>query len=271
MIDPHQVELAAWLDRYNDPGIWPPRMLALITAVVVAMMWLCMQSVADKHHKNVFFVVVVFPAMLTGVHFVREIYYPEVQVPSDITDAGTFVTGIVNVVQTLLTEPLKYMAGEFAADSLQLILVCIALFWLSETNIFDRTGRRDVQDVEFCKFNFIAFVVVAYLTMSLVTWAVWIVYVFGKCMGIVKFCIMCNDIANWCYTTAPESSGKEKVTIKDGTEPVKLWEKIMQKPGMEKKKYEEITKGCGNKTARQNALLPYLEEHLVVDDLRTKK
>jgi hypothetical protein len=271
MIDPHRVELAAWLDRYNEQDIWPPRMLTLITALVVAMMWLRLQSAADENWKNVFFVVVGTPAMLTGMHILREMYYPQVHVPRDITDLATRVTQGVDVLQTLLTEPLKYMAGEFAADSLQLILACLAVFWLQEQKLFDRTGRRDVQDVEFRYINFMAFVLVAYVSMPLVTWAVWIVYVVGKCMGIFKFCIMCNDIANWCYTTATESSGKEKVTIKDGTEPVKLWEKIMQKPGMEKKKYEEITKGCGNKTARQNALLPYLEEHLVVDDQRTKK
>ncbi len=270
MIDPHKVALAAWLDTYNDPGIWPTRMLALMTALVVAMMWLCMQS-ADKHHKNVFFVVVVFPAMLLVMHFVREVYYPEVQVPSDITDAATFVTGIVNGVQRFLTEPLKYIAGKFTADIVQLMLVCIAFSWLSETNVFDRTGRRDVQDVEFCKLHFIAFVVVAYLTMSLVTWAVWIVYVLGKCMGIVKICLMCFDFTNWCYTTETDSSGKEKKIITDSTEPVKIWGMIMNKPGMEKKTFEQITTGCSNKTARQNKLLPFLQLHFEVADQRTKK
>jgi len=269
-MDPHQVALAAWLDRYNDPGIWPTRMLALMTALVVAMMWLCMQS-ADKHHKNVFFVVVVFPAMLLVMHFVREVYYPQVQVPSDITDAATFVTGIVNGVQRFLTGSLEYIAGKFTADIVQLMLVCMALFWLSETNVFDRTGRRDVQDVEFCYLNFIAFVVVAYLTMSLVTWAVWIVYIFGKCMGIVKICLMYFDFTNWCYTTAPDSSGKEKKIIKDNTDPVRLWEMIMEKPGMEKKTYKQITTGCSNITARQNKLIPFVQQHFEVVDQRTKK
>lgn len=271
MIDPHQVEVAAWLDRYNDQGDRSAAILILITTLAAGMVWLRLQAVADEHQKNVFFVVVGTPLMVIVMRFFREMYYPQVQGHHAIKDFATRVTKLADLVQTLLTEPVKYMADELAADGLQVILACFGLYWLKELKIFNLSGRRFMQDVEFRYINYMAFVFVAFLIMPTVKWAGWILYVFGKFSGIIRFFIMCTDVVNWCYSTETESSDKEKVTIKDGTEPVKLWEKIMTKPGMEDKKYETITLGCPNKTARQNALLPYLEEHLVVDDQRTKK
>lgn len=268
--DPDQLRVAEWLERYSDTGIVPVLIMLASTAVAALVFWARVAPTADAHSKNVFFTVMGTPLLVTALQLMKVMCYPQEGTP-EIYTIVTFIEGVAGCVEWILKGPVTYFTCQQASDFLQALLFAFGIYWFNVTKLFEASGRSDVGDVKFCKINFILLVIVAIFVMPVAIWVGKITCVFVKCIGIYQFCCWFKDVNNWLRSTERTSKKKkDSLTIAKSTDPDVLWNKIVNNPGMEKEKYELITDGCRNKTARQDALLPYLQKYFTVTDDRIK-
>jgi hypothetical protein len=272
-MDKHRVAVAEWLERYNDndTGVAPVLIMLVCTAVCALVFWLRVAPTATKNEKDVFFLVAGTPVLGTVLTLVMETYFPPTDKPEDYT-LVTYIMGVTEGVDWVLNEPATNLFGRQAAFGLQMVLFTFGVYWFNVTKLFNANDLPDTRDSKLSKIDITLLVGASFFVMRMVMWAWKIVYVFVKCTGIYKICLQIKQSRDWLSSTERTSSKKkDALTLSNSTDPVALWNKIATKPGMEDKKYDVITQGCRNKTARQNALLPYLGEYFDVDDQRTEK
>jgi hypothetical protein len=266
--DPDQLRVAEWLERYNDTGIVPVLIMLACTAVAALVFWVRVAPTADKHAKDMFFIVVGTPLLVTSLKLMMETNFPPTDTPETYT-IPTFIMCSAEAVDWVLNWPVTSLVGEENAFALQIVLFTFGICWFNVTKLFKVMDLPDTSDTEFSKTNIIFLALVAFFLMSMAVWVWKPIFVFAKCMGIYECCRQIKEIRDWLHSTERTSGKKKEVlSITNSTDPEKLWNKIAEKPGMEDKTYDQITNGCRNKPARQNALLPHLEKYFVVKDDR---
>lgn len=266
--DPDQLRVAEWLERYSDTGIVTALIMLAFTAVAALVFWARVAPTADAHSKNVFFTVMGTPLLVTALQLMKVMCYPQEGTP-EIYTIVIFIEGVAGCVEWILIRPVTYFACQQASDFLQVLLFLFGIYWFNVTKLFKASDLPDSGDVKFCKIQLIFFVLFAFLLMPMAIWVSKITYVFVKCIGIYQFYCWFKDVNNWSRSTECTSKKKkDSLTLAKNTDPDALWNKIVNNPGMENEKYDLITHGCRNKTARQDALLPYLEKYFTVTDNR---
>lgn len=260
MSDPHWVQLAAWLDRYNGHSIYPTVGLVNVTAIMAAaflafMMW---PSNTDPQQKISFLVVVGMPVFLTVWHF-RAAILP---IPQNDTVLliSTKVTYYVDCLDYVIY--IKPFIDWYSIMTIEIILALLMGLYFQET-MKKLSRRRHAQHVDFSYEKYPFFLFLTALIMPFVAWAWHIFHVLGKLIAILHTLRLVRDIISWCFLDGTEK-GNGTITIWKTTNPEILWKKLKDQPGMENNTYEGIVAGCNNKIERHNALLPYLEKYYVV-------
>lgn len=266
--DPEQLLVAEWLERYNDTGIVPVLIMLAFTAVVALVFRVCVEPTADKHEKDVFFIVVGTPLLMNCIFLLKEALFP----PTDTTlPPVIFITWCVENVDWTVNWPATTFVGQEAAIIFQIITFISGIYWFNKTKLF-KIDPPATRDSKIYKTNIMFLVPLAFFLMPSAIWVSWIIFVFAKCMGIYECCCQIKEIRDWMHASECTSGKKKEVlTLTNNTDPVKLWNKIAKNPGMEGKEYDAITHGCTNIKTRQNALLPYLNEYYDVHENRTQK
>jgi hypothetical protein len=260
----HRVAVAEWLERYNDTGMVSNLIMLVCTAICALVFWLRVAPTVEKNEKDSFFLVVGTPVLVTVLTLMMEAIFPSTDTPEDYTLVA-YIMDVTEGVDWVLNEPVTYPVGKKAAFGLQMVLFTSGIYWFSGTKLFDVNDLPDTRDTKLSKIDITLLVATSFFVMPMGMWVWKVIYVFVKCMGICKICFQIKQTKDWLHSTERTSNKKKDVlSITINTDPVTLWNKISTKPGMEDKDYDVITNGCRNKVARQDALLPFLQEYFEV-------